>query len=61
MPVTGEMIRILNYVDDITSTLRRIHISIPQMSAEERKEIADSMRKAQPNYVTVLEELEKGK
>ena len=61
MPVTGELIRSLNYVDDITSTLRRIHISIPQMSAEERKEIAASMRKAQPNYQTVLDELEKSK
>lgn len=61
MPVTGELIRILNYVDDITSTLRRVHVSIPQMTMEERKEIAAAMRKANPNYQTVLDELEKGK
>ena len=61
MPVTGELIRILNYVDDITSTLRRVHVSIPQMTMEERKEIADAMRKANPNDQTVIDELEKGK
>ena len=29
MPVTGELIRAMNYVEDITATLRRISIYIP--------------------------------
>ena len=31
--VTGELIRAMNYVEDITATLRRICIYIPGMSA----------------------------
>jgi hypothetical protein len=29
MPASGELIRAMNYVEDITTTLRRICISIP--------------------------------
>jgi hypothetical protein len=32
MPVTGELIRAMNYVEDITATLRRICLYIPNMS-----------------------------
>jgi len=46
MPASGELIRSLNYVEDITNTLRRICISIPAMNAEERKRLADSLRAA---------------
>src|SRR5206468_9738075 len=37
MAATGELIRLINYVDDIVTTLRRISASIPFMEAEERK------------------------
>jgi hypothetical protein len=42
MPASGELIRSMNYVEDITTTLRRICISIPAMNTEERKRLADS-------------------
>ena len=32
--VTGELIRAMNYVEDITATLRRICIYIPGMSSD---------------------------
>ena len=59
MPVTGELIRMMNYVDDIAATLRRIQAGIPTMTDEEKKRLADYMRKADPNYVKMLDVLEK--
>ena len=35
MPATGELIRLMNYIDDIATTLRRISASIPAMTTEE--------------------------
>ena len=60
MSMTGEMIRLQNYVDDIAITLRRITVNMPLMSDEERKSLASYMRKSDPNFVSVLEQLEKG-
>jgi hypothetical protein len=60
MVVTGELIRLMNYVDDIAATLRRIQAGLPGMTAEERKRLADYMRKADPNYVALMDSLEKG-
>jgi hypothetical protein len=59
MPVTGELIRMMNYVDDIAATLRRIQAGLPTMTAEEKNRLAEYMRKAEPNYVKILEVLEK--
>ena len=59
MPVTGELIRMMNYVDDIAATLRRIQAGITTMTQEERQRLADYMRKADPNYVTMIANLEK--
>jgi len=61
MAATGELIRLLNYVDDIAATLRRITVSIPMMEDDEKKRLAEYMRKADPNYIKVLESLERGK
>lgn len=60
MVVSGDAIRVLNYVDDIAATLRRILANMPSISDEEKKRVADYMRKAEPNYVNVIERLEKG-
>jgi hypothetical protein len=57
---TGELIRLINYVDDIATTLRRISASIPLMDPEERKRLADRMREANNNFNGVLGQLEKG-
>lgn len=61
MPASGELIRSMNYVDDITTTVRRISISIPAMNAEERKRLADSLRNAIGTLNEAIKELEKEK
>jgi hypothetical protein len=58
MPATGELIRMMNYVDDIAATLRRIQVGISTMAAEERKRLADYMRSADPSYIKTLENLD---
>jgi predicted enzyme related to lactoylglutathione lyase len=61
MPVaSGELIRMMNYVDDIAATLRRIQGSMGFVTAEERKRLADYMRNANPNYLKIMEALERG-
>jgi hypothetical protein len=60
MAATGELIRLMNYVDDISTTLRRIVATIPMMDDDERKRLSEYMRKVEPNYDSVLERLEKG-
>jgi hypothetical protein len=60
MPVTGDLIRLQNYVDDIATTLRRISANLPFMTDDEKKKLADYMRKSDPAYLSVLERLEKG-
>jgi hypothetical protein len=60
MAATGELIRLINYVDDINTTLRRISASIPLMDADERKRLAENMRRASSNLNGVLTQLEKG-
>lgn len=59
MPASGELIRSMNYVEDITTTLRRICISIPAMNAEERKRLADSLRTAGGALNSAIADLEK--
>jgi hypothetical protein len=59
MPVTGELIRSMNYVDDITATLRRLCIYIPSMNAEERQRLAEYLRAAGSTLNNALKELEK--
>jgi hypothetical protein len=44
MVASGELIRSMNYVDDITATLRRISIYIPSMTPEERQRLAEYLR-----------------
>lgn len=56
---TGELIRAMNYVDDMTATLRRICIYIPSMSAEERKRLAEHLRAAAQSVAAAIADLEK--
>ncbi len=59
MPLSGEAIRTMNYVDDISVTLRRILTTLPQLTEEERQRIATYIRDSEPNYETVLASIEK--
>ncbi len=62
MVVSGEIIRLMNYVDDISTTLRRITATLPMMTDEEKKRLAEYMRKADPSVEGVIQMLEtKGK
>ncbi len=59
MAATGELIRLINYVDDINTTLRRIQASLPGMEAEERKKLAESLRGAAGQLSALVERVEK--
>ena len=59
MPASGELIRSMNYVEDITNTLRRICLSIPPMNSEERKRLAESLRAAGGAINAAIADLEK--
>ena len=55
MPLSGEAIRTMNYVDDISVTLRRILTVLPQLTDEERQRVADPIKKADPSFDSVLQ------
>ena len=59
MVATGELIRSMNYVEDITATLRRISVSIPGMTAEEKKRLAEALRAASALVNAAIADLEK--
>ncbi len=60
MVATGELIRMMNYVDDIAATLRRITANLPSMTDEEKKRLADYMLQSDPAYSKVVERLQGG-
>ena len=60
MPATGEIIRMMNYVDDIGTTLRRISANIPFMADDEKKKLAEYMRKQIAQMQAMTDQLEKG-
>lgn len=59
MAATGELIRLINYVDDINTTMRRIQASLYGMDADERKRLAESLRTADGRLRELLAEVEK--
>ena len=54
MPLSGEAIRTMNYVDDISVTLRRILTVLPSLTAEERTRISEHIKKSDPSYESVV-------
>lgn len=61
MKATGELIRLMNYVDDITTTLRRITATISSMPDEERKRLGEYMRKADEKFQQTIQMVEQSK
>jgi hypothetical protein len=49
MPLSGEAIRLMNYIDDVAVTLRRILAAAPTLSAEERAKVAEHLLQARPS------------
>ena len=54
MPLSGEAIRTMNYVDDISVTLRRILSVVPVLTDEEKARVAEHIRHSEPSYESVL-------
>ncbi len=59
MPASGELIRMMNYVDDITATLRRITAGVPFMTEDEKKRLAEYMRQANGEFIGMIDRLGK--
>jgi len=57
MPLSGEAIRLMNYIDDVAVTLRRILALVPTLPAEERVRIAEHLEQAKPNAEDVARAL----
>jgi hypothetical protein len=60
MAATGELIRLINYVDDINTTLRRITAFVTALEPDERKRLAESLKAAGTNLNNAVAALEKG-
>ncbi len=54
MPLSGEAIRTMNYVDDISVTLRRILTTLPSLTADERRRVSEHIQAADPSYEAVV-------
>jgi hypothetical protein len=54
MPLSGEAIRTMNYVDDISVTLRRILAVLPSLTEEERQRVAEHIKHADPSFESVV-------
>jgi hypothetical protein len=57
MPLSGEAIRLMNYIDDVAVTLRRILATVPVLSAEERARVAEHLQNSSPNAEDVTRAL----
>ena len=60
MPLSGEAIRLMNYIDDVAVTLRRVLANVPTLSSEERSRVAEHLLHARPSAQDVVEALNAG-
>jgi hypothetical protein len=58
-PLSGEAIRLMNYTDDVATTLRRILALAPTLTADERSRVSEYLSKSEPSVQTVLAALSK--
>lgn len=57
MPLSGEAIRMMNLVDDVATTMRRILALVPTLAPEERKRVSEYLKQSQPNEEAVQKAL----
>jgi len=57
MPLSGEAIRLMNYIDDVAVTLRRVLALAPTLTAEERTLLSEHLLKSKPSADDVLQAL----
>lgn len=58
MPLSGEAIRLMNYIDDVSVTLRRVLAFVPTLSPEERRRVSEHLRHAKPSVEDIARALE---
>jgi hypothetical protein len=58
MPLSGEAIRMMNYVDDVSTTLRRILALVPTLTPEERTRVGEYLSHANPSAEAVIKVLQ---
>lgn len=58
MPLSGEAIRLMNYIDDVSVTLRRVLAFIPTLTPEERARVYNHLRASKPSLNDVTQALE---
>jgi hypothetical protein len=57
MPLSGEAIRVMNLVDDVATTMRRMLALIPMLEADERTRVSEYLKQSQPNAEAVVQAL----
>jgi hypothetical protein len=57
MPLSGEAIRLMNYIDDVSVTLRRVLALAPTLPAEERALVSDHLLRSKPSIEDVFKAL----
>ena len=57
MPLSGEAIRMMNLVDDVATTLRRIMSLVPSLAPEERTRVGEYLKNSKPGVDKVIEAL----
>lgn len=57
MPLSGEAIRLMNYIDDVAVTLRRVLAFIPTLTAEERARVHEHLKNSKPSVEDISKAL----
>lgn len=57
MPLSGEAIRLMNYIDDVSVTLRRVLALVSTLDSEDRAVVSAHLARATPNAKDVLDAL----
>jgi hypothetical protein len=57
MPLSGEAIRLMNLVDDVATTMRRILALVPTLAPDERKRVSEYLKNSEPSTESVLQAL----
>jgi hypothetical protein len=48
MPLSGEAIRVMNLVDDVATTMRRMLALIPMLAPDEKKRVSEYLKQSEP-------------
>ncbi|HET7104794.1 MAG TPA: hypothetical protein VFI20_11960 [Terracidiphilus sp.] len=57
MPLSGEAIRLMNLIDDVAVTLRRVLAAATSLTPEERVRVAEHLAQARPSADDIVQVL----